>query len=116
MKQHNYFIYLTTNPTRTVLYTGVTNNLAARISEHFINRGNAKTFAGKYYCFNLLYYEHFHYINQAIERETQIKSWGKSKKLALVKTLNPKLNFLNEEICGHWPPPDDMDIRRRYGY
>ena len=114
MKQHNYFIYITTNPAFTVLYVGVTNNLPARLCEHYLNRGKAKTFAGKYHCYNLLYYEHYHYINQAIARENEIKSWGKRKKLALIKEQNPKFNFCNQEICGQWPPPDDAEIRGAY--
>ena len=112
MKQHNYFIYITTNPAFTVLYTGVTNNLPVRICEHYINRGNAKSFAGKYYCYNLVYYEHYQYINQAIAREAEIKSWGKRKKLRLIKEQNPLLNFYNREICGEWPPANDIEVRQ----
>lgn len=40
MKQHNYFVYIITNPKKTVLYTGVTNNLYIRVRQHFENRGN----------------------------------------------------------------------------
>jgi putative endonuclease len=114
MKQHNYFIYITTNRAFTVLYTGLTNNLAVRLGEHYLNRGNAKTFAGKYYCYNLIYYEHYHYINQAIAREAEIKGWGKRKKLELIKEQNPNFKSYNEDICGQWPPPDDIEVRHRY--
>jgi putative endonuclease len=112
MKHHNYYIYITTNPSKTVLYTGVTNNLAVRISEHFLNRGSQKSFAGKYYCYNLLYFEHYQYIQHAIARETEIKNWGKRKKLELIKEQNPFLKFYNEEICGQWPPPDTIEARQ----
>lgn len=44
-----YYTYITTNPNRTVLYTGVTNNIQERVVEHYLNRGDAKTFAGTYY-------------------------------------------------------------------
>ena len=111
MKQHNYFIYITTNPAFTVLYTGVTNNLQARLCEHYINRGDAKTFAGKYHCYNLIYYEHYKYINQAIAREGEIKAWGKRKKLKLIREQNPQFKYFNHEICGLWPPPDDIEVR-----
>ena len=50
-----YYTYLTTNPGKTVLYTGMTNDLAQRILEHYLQRGIRKTFAGRYYCFHLLY-------------------------------------------------------------
>ncbi len=64
---------MTTNPGKTVLYTGVTNNLKRRISEHFNNRGNKKTFAGKYYCYNLIYFEQYPIIIHAIQREKEIR-------------------------------------------
>lgn len=35
----NYFVYITTNPGKTVLYTGVTNDLYTRIFQHYNNRG-----------------------------------------------------------------------------
>jgi len=66
-RQHLYFVYIVTNSERTVLYPGVTNNLEQRLVEHYCNRGQKKTFAGKYYCYNLVYFEEFQYINDAIE-------------------------------------------------
>jgi len=104
--QHQYYIYITTNPERTVLYTGVTNNLPQRLIEHWTNRGNPKTFAGKFYCYNLIYYEEFQYINNAIAREKEIKGWRKQKKLDLIKTMNPDWTFLNPSICNGWPPKE----------
>jgi len=71
--KHQYYIYIVTNPGRTVLYTGVTNNLPHRLIEHWMNRGDHKTFAGKYYCYNLIYLEEFQYIYNAIAIEKEIK-------------------------------------------
>ena len=56
---HQYYIYIVTNPQKTSLYTGLTNNLSRRIVEHWLNRGKDDTYAGKYYCYNLVYYENF---------------------------------------------------------
>ena len=94
MQKGNYFIYITTNPGKTVLYTGVTNDLTRRILEHYKNRGNKKSFAGKYYCYKLLHYEYFNDINQAIIREKEIKNLSREKKEELIRSKNPKLNFL----------------------
>ena len=52
-----YYAYITTNPARAVLYIGVTNNMQQRLAQHFQNRGNPETFAGKYFCYNLVYVE-----------------------------------------------------------
>jgi len=105
-KQYLFFIYIVTNPERTVLYTGVTNNLEPRLAEHYFNRGNPKTFAGKFYCYNLIYFEEFQYINDAIAREKELKGWRRSKKEALIKTKNPDWTFLNPTICRCWPPKE----------
>jgi putative endonuclease len=103
-RKHHYYTYITTNPQRTVLYVGVTNSLSRRLTEHYLNRGHPGTFAGKFYCYNLIYYEEFQYINNAIAREKELKGWKREKKLALIKTSNPDWTFLNVEICGMWPP------------
>lgn len=105
-KQHHYYVYIVTSPQRTVLYIGVTNNVSQRIIEHWLERGNPKTFAGKYYCYNLGYYEYFPYILNAIAREKEIKAWRRQKKIDLIESMNPEWAFINEECCGGWPPKD----------
>ncbi len=52
MFAHQYYVYIVTNPTKTSVYTGVTNDIRRRIQEHFENRGNPNTFAGRYFCYN----------------------------------------------------------------
>lgn len=105
-KKHLYYVYILTNQATTVLYTGVTNNLARRLIEHWMSRGDSKTFAGRYNCYNLIYFEEFQYILNAIAREKQIKGWRKEKKLELIRTKNPDWVFLNAQFCGEWPPKD----------
>ena len=103
-RQHHYYVYITTNPERTVLYVGVTNNLCQRLSEHWLNRGEFKTFAGRYYCYNLIYYEYFPYILNALAREKEIKGWSRQKKVDLIKKINPSWTILNASVCKGWPP------------
>lgn len=94
MSQGNYFVYITTNPAKTVLYTGVTNDLYTRVLQHYENRGKSKTFAGRYYCYKLIYYERYPDVIMAIEREKEIKELSREKKEALIKPMNPKWNAL----------------------
>lgn len=94
----NYFIYITTNPEKEVLYIGITNDLKRRLFEHQENKGNPETFAGKYYCYKLIYWERFTTAIDAIAREKQLKNWSRKKKEVLIHTLNPKWNFLNSEV------------------
>ena len=95
MKSHNYFVYITTNPSKTVLYVGVTNDLAIRLEQHKQNRGEPGTFAGRYYCYKLLYYERHTIVQHAIEREKELKLLSREDKLELIKMENPYLRFLN---------------------
>jgi putative endonuclease len=96
---HNYFVYITTNKLKTVLYTGVTNNLSRRIYEHKeMAYGDKDSFAGKYNAFYLIYWEWFKYPNHAIKREKQIKGWRRDKKEKMISDFNPEWRFLNDEI------------------
>jgi putative endonuclease len=96
---HNYFVYITTNKNRTVLYTGVTNNLPYRLEQHEEDAKTIKkSFAGKYNCYHLIYYEHFNYIQHAIDREKEIKGWVRRKKEKLINKFNPEWKFLNDAI------------------
>jgi putative endonuclease len=74
--------------------------------EHWLERGNQDTFTGKYHCYNLVYYEEFTYILNAIAREKEIKGWRRQKKVDLIQSTNPTWAFLNKEFCGEWPPKD----------
>jgi len=94
---HTYHVYIITNKNKTVLYTGVTNHLARRLFQHSENiRLHKKTFASKYNCENLLYFEKFIWIQEAIVREKEIKGWSRSKKLTLIMTINENMEFLND--------------------
>ena len=110
MKHHNYFVYITTNPGKTVLYIGVTNNLEQRLIKHYLNRGKKETFAGKYYCYNLLHYERYQFIQHAIAREKELKGWTRKKKEELIGNENAEWKFLNKEIMD-WPPDLDSSLR-----
>jgi len=91
-----YWVYLLTNRWKTVLYTGVTNNLERRIWQH-----KNKTFPGftkRYNCDRLVYFESFERIEQAIAREKQIKGWIRAKKNALIATTNSE--WMTSQRCG----------------
>ena len=94
-----YHVYLTTNPRKSVLYTGITNDLQRRIDEHYQNRGLPKTFAGRYYCYLLIYFETFAEPQPAIDREKQIKGWTRAKKEALIASINPNWDILSPPLA-----------------
>ena len=81
-----YFIYIMSSLSKT-LYVGVTNNLVRRVFEH--KEGLFEGFTKKYQIKNLVYYEEYSDIREAIAREKQLKSWNREKKLTLIERLNP---------------------------
>ena len=93
-----HFVYIMTNSNKNVLYIGVTNNLKRRVVEH--EDVTDKGFSRKYNCNYLVYYEEFKSINMAIRREKELKGWRRSKKDALIRSINPQLNFLNDSLKG----------------
>jgi len=97
-QDYNFWVYIITNDHDTVLYIGVTNDLARRISEH--RAGEIPGFTANYRCKKLIYYEHCTDVRDAIAREKQLKKWWRSKRVALIKTLNPNWINLTAEILG----------------
>ena len=99
MRTHNYYTYITTNKNKTVLYTGITNNLSRRLDEHRqYGQTGRNHFTGKYNAYYLVYWERFQYVLHAIAREKQIKGWTRKKKVALIEAFNPEWRFLNDEV------------------
>jgi putative endonuclease len=88
-------IYIVSNPRRTVLYIGVTAYLEKRAAQHAARMGCR--FTRKYNCTDLIYYEPFPLIVEAIGREKQLKRWRNAWKLQLIRTMNPTLETLSYE-------------------
>jgi putative endonuclease len=90
-----YHVYIMANASG-VLYTGVTNFLERRVHEH--KQKLIEGFTKKYDITRLVYYEPHGQIKAAISREKQIKSWRREKKLALIRSMNPKFRDLSEDF------------------
>ena len=90
----SYYVYILTNRTRT-LYTGVTNNLERRVYEH--KHKLIPGFTSKYNIDQLVYYEETNSIHVAIEREKEIKSWFRHRKVELIESKNPNWRDLSAD-------------------
>lgn len=86
------YVYIMTNKYRTTFYIGVTSNLDGRVWEHINNQGSE--FVKKYKLYDLVYYEHFEQITDAINREKQLKNWHRDWKINLIKSENPEMKDL----------------------
>jgi putative endonuclease len=91
---NTFYVYVITDATKVFFYIGVTNNLKKRLAQHFKNKGTENSWAGKRNCYQLIYFEEFQFINNAIKREKQLKGWSRVKKEKLIKKTNPKLRVL----------------------
>ncbi len=84
-----YFVYIMSNN------VGITNDIFRRVHEHKI--GVFSGFSKVHSTHKLVYYEEYEYVEDAILREKQIKSWRKAKKRALIRNSNPKWRDLSDD-------------------
>lgn len=94
---YSFYVYILTNKAKTVLYTGVTNNLRRQLEEHN-QKLNPNSFTARYNVEFLIYYEKYGWIQQAIAREKEIKLLRRDLKLELIKQFNPNMEFFNKQF------------------
>ena len=90
------YVYIMSNEKRTTFYIGVTSDLKTRIADHKNRIGSE--FTSKYKLTDLIYFEDFKDIYQAIDREKQLKNWHREWKINLIKSVNPDMHDLYWEI------------------
>lgn len=84
----NFYVYILTNKSNKVLYTGITRNLKKRVYEHKMKI--IEGFTKKYNVNKLVYFEVFDSVISAIEREKQIKGGSRKTKMNLINRNNKK--------------------------
>lgn len=87
------YVYIMSNKYRTVLYIGVTADVRTRVWQH--KSGEGSVFTKKYNCHDLVYYEEYNDIRNAIAREKQLKNWKRAYKEELIRKQNPELKDLS---------------------
>ncbi|MGO2103488.1 GIY-YIG nuclease family protein [Psychroflexus halocasei] len=95
---HNYSVYILTNKQRGTLYIGMTGGIDDRIERH--RQGKGSFFTAKYNLTKLVYQEDFQYVNDAIAREKQLKSWQRDWKIELIEKDNPEWKDLYKPLRG----------------
>ncbi len=91
------------------LYAGITNNVRERAQQH--KEGTGSEFTRKYKVDRLVYYEPFQYVGNAIAREKEIKGWRRSKKVALIESINPSWRDLSRDFGKEFQPEHLRDHR-----
>ena len=97
----HFWIYILASKSRRI-YTGVTNDIERRVKEH--KEGRIEGFTQRYKINRLVYRERFHYIDNAIAREKEIKGWDRAKRIALIEAENPTWKDLSLK----WGEPIEM--------
>lgn len=90
-KEYHFYVYFMASDSGT-LYVGFTKSIKRRVYEH--KSGLIDGFTKKYKCHKLVYYEHYTYVYDAMNREKEIKKWNRKKKEVLINALNPHWNDL----------------------
>ncbi|MGD9142703.1 MAG: GIY-YIG nuclease family protein [Dehalococcoidia bacterium] len=91
-----YYVYIMTNKTNKVLYTGVTNDLKRRVYER--KEELVEGFTKRYNIVKLVFFEVCEDIESAILREKQIKGGSRQKKIDLINSMNTEWQDLYEEL------------------
>ena len=94
-------VYIITNETHTVLYTGVTSDLLSRMTQHR-NKEYPNSFSSKYNCFMLVYYCVFSTIEEAIAEEKRIKAGNRQAKMKRIESINPEWKDLYPDLLSTW--------------
>jgi len=76
-----------TNRNKTVIYTGLTNNIRKRVQDH--KDGKGSSFTKRYNITKLVYHESFSRIYIAIAAEKKNKAGSRAKKIELIESINP---------------------------
>jgi putative endonuclease len=95
MGRKTTYVYILGNATG-MLYIGVTSDLARRLEQHRAKQ--ASGFTKKYGIARLLFVEAFEHPVDALRAERMIKGWRRSKKLDLIRSLNPTFRDLGEDL------------------
>jgi putative endonuclease len=82
------YLYLMASGRNGTTYLGVTSDLLARVWQH--RNGVVESFTKKYGCHRLVWYEAFDDIQQARQRELQMKKWKRAWKVELIERDNPQ--------------------------
>lgn len=97
MERKMYYVYILASQKNGTLYVGITSDLVKRIWQH--KNEVVEGYTQKYAVKNLVYFEQYEHVDDAILREKRLKHWNRKWKLELIEKENPNWNDLYDEIC-----------------
>ena len=97
---YRYWVYILASKRRGTLYIGATNSLQRRVWQH--KTGAVEGFTKMYRVHQLVYFEEFRGVSNAIAREKELKGWLRAKKIALLEKDNPDWR----DLSAGWYEPE----------
>jgi putative endonuclease len=92
----SFYVYILASRRNGTLYTGMTDNLVARVWQH--RQGIVPGFTKQYGVKTLVWYEQHETRESALLRERQIKKWDRKWKLETIEALNPGWRDLDDDV------------------
>ena len=80
------FVYIMANRKNGTTYIGVASDLIKRVHEH--RKGLIAGFTKRYGCKTLVWFEAYDDLQEARQRELQIKEWKRAWKIKLIEEEN----------------------------
>jgi putative endonuclease len=96
------YVYILSNKNRTTFYIGVTNEIRRRVLEH--KAGVGSQFCYKYNLIDLMFYQKFDAIEEAIANEKRYKNWHSDWKINLIKQFNNEM----KDLAADWFTKDEI--------
>jgi len=89
-------VYILASKRNGTLYIGVTSDLSRRVAQH--SSSSVPGFTSRYGVKRLVYFELHDRMENAIQRERQLKEWRRAWKIALIQTTNPVWRDLYDDL------------------
>ena len=102
-EERSYFVYILASQRNGTLYTGITNSLYRRVTQH--RTADDHSFTSQYQVYSLVYFEMHDTPGSAISREKRLKRWHRKWKLQLIESINPRWEDLYDVEAGIKTPP-----------
>lgn len=97
----SYWVYILASKPRGTLYIGVTNGLILRVEQHKAGKGSS--FTRKYKVHQLVWFQEFTDVREAIQREKTMKEWPRAWKVNLIERDNSHWSDLYPSLPGVRP-------------
>ena len=110
-RERRYYVYIMSNPSLRPFYTGIANSVRRRVGEH--QEQTEGSYTAQYHITRLLYFEVFHDVRNAIDREKKIKRLSRANKAAADPLDEPQTGRPQPGVAENLGPSLQRDAQAR---